>query len=502
MKRYLCLLIAAMMLLSSCSNADGDKKTDATGGETTPTGETENPSGGTTDVESTETEPESETENLDPGLPDVNYGGADFTFLVKGETWADWTERSIWVESSTGDVLNDAVLKRNQAVEEKYGIKINQYPSADPPTDISNSVLASDGAYDVVMPALDQIGGLVTKKCLVELHSVPHVNLEKPWYDQRSVADLSVANKLFMVSGDISTLNNDATWCTMINSAVLANSGVESPYELVKNNQWTMDKYYSICEGASQDLDGDGTIGPDDLVANLTQNENATAMVVGAGIHLIDKDENDLPVYNLGSNERAVGAMEIINKLMTDKNISLNYHQYGDLGYHLLTTKMFEENRGLFWITNIQMVIRLRGMETDFGIAPVPKYDEQQENYSNIVWDVGSYICVPTTTNDMERTGVIIEGMGAKSREILRPAYYEVALSAKYLRDRESVEMLDLVFDNRIYEVEKAFKWGVSTSVDNIVLNGAPAASSLEKIEKATSKIIKKAVETITEEAK
>ncbi len=498
MKRYLCLLIAAMMLLSSCSNAEGEKKTDDTAEKSASTGETEEISGGgTTDAESTETE--EETENLDPGLPEKNYGGEDFTFLVKGETWADWGEKSIWVESSTGDVLNDAVLKRNQAIEEKFGVKIAQYESADPPTDISNSVLAADGSYDVVMPALDQTGGLISKKNLVELHDVPYMNLEQPWYDQRSVADLSVANKLYMVSGDISTLNNDATWCTMINLAVLANSGVESPYELVKNNQWTMDKYYSICEGASQDLDGDGTIGPEDLVANLTQNENSTAMVVGAGIHLIDKDENDIPVYSLGSNERAVGAMELINKLMTDKNISLNYHQYGDLGYHLLTTKMFEENRGLFWITNIQMVIRLRGMETDFGIAPVPKYDEQQENYSNIVWECGDYICVPTTTNDLERTGIIIEGMSAKSREILRPAYYEVALSAKYLRDHESVEMLDLVFDNRIYEVEKAFKRGVSNSVDSIVLNGAPAASTLAKIQKIMDKVLDKAVKELTE---
>ncbi len=432
-------------------------------------------------------------DDFDPLLPDKNFGGADFTFLTKAvSTFAEWGETSIWTEVTTGDVLNDAVYARNLAVEEQYGVTIKEYQSSNPQTDTSNSVLSSDGAYDVAMPPLDQIGGLVSNRHLMELHEVPYLNFEQPWWDARSVADLSIDHKLYMVAGDISTLNNDATWCTMINSSVLANSGVERPYDLVKNNQWTMSKYYELCEGVSNDLDGDGVYGPNDLIANLTQNENATAMVICAGIHLVDKDENDVPVFTLGENERAVKVFEYLNQLMNDKIVSLNYHHYGD---HLITTKMFEENRGLFWITNLQMVIRLREMETDFSIAPVPKFDEEQENYCNVVWQVGSYVCVPKTTNDVERTGIVLEAMAAKSREILRPAYYEIALSYKYLRDKESIEMLDLIIDNRTYELEKAFGWGVSSSIDSIVLNGTPEASAF----KALNKVVKKKVEMTLE---
>jgi len=139
-------------------------------------------------------------------------------------------------------------------------------------------------------------------------------------------------------------------------------------------------------------------------------------------------------------------------------------------------------------------------MSTDFGIAPVPKYDESQENYSNVVWQVGSFLCVPKTTNDVERTGAIIEAMAAKSREILRPAYYEVALSYKYLRDKESIEMLDIIIDNRTYELEKAFNWGVSSSVDNIVLRSAPAASTFKSMQKMMSKTIEKTVKAVAEQ--
>ncbi len=488
-RRVCCLIIAAMLMLSaiSCSSQSNVNSNSENNSDVNESSMSESLS-----EEISET-----TESFDPGLPEKDFGGETFTILTKSvASYGEWGETSIYTEELSGDVLNDAVYNRNAAVEDQFNIKIAQYESSNPSADVTASVMAGDGAYDVVMPPLDAVGGMISNGHLLDLKEIEYINLEKPWWDQRSVEDLSIANKLYMVSGDISTLNNDATWCTMINLEVLNNYGLESPYELVRQNQWTYPKFYELCQNVSQDLDGDSEYTYNDLIANLTQNENATAMLIGAGIHLVDKDSNDIPVYNLPSNERAYSVLETISQIMNDKVCTINYH-VGCPEFHLTTTKMFEENRGLFWITNLQMVIRLREMETDFGIAPVPKFDESQENYSNVVWFVGSYTCVPKTTNDLERTGIILEAMAAKSREILRPAYYEVALSYKYLRDTDSIEMLDLVIGNRTYELAQAFGWGISGAVDSIVLNGKEPASSLEKISKLTEIQINSTLEKI-----
>ncbi len=341
-------------------------------------------------------------------------------------------------------------------------------------------------------------GSLVHSGYLMDLATVENLNLSQNWWDQRSIADLSIANKLYMVSGDISTLNNDATWCTMINLEVLNNLGVESPYQYVAEDNWNFDTYKALCEDASIDLDGDGEYGKNDSIANLTQNENATAMLITFGYHLINKDKDDIPYFDLEGNERVYDILTDISEFMLDDRLSLNYHEKGGSdGYHLLTTKMFEENRGLFWITNLQMVIRLREMETDFGIAPCPKYDEQQENYCNVVWFVGSYSTIPVSALDPAESGFILEAMSAKSREILRPAYYETALSLKYLRDQESIEMLDLVIDNRAYELEQAFAFGSSSTVEGIVLNGKDPASTFASSAKSIASKIEKTLEEI-----
>lgn len=498
MKKKLSLILALLMLASSMiACAESEENTGTSAGEVTVSGDTA-PSAGE------EVVAEEEGESFDPELGEKDFGGKTFTFVTKSQaSFTDWAEGSIWVEGLTGEVLNDAVYNRNSYIAETYNTNIAalECDNGVLVSTIQNAVTAGDATYDVAMPPLDQAGTLVKNGYLVDLAAdATHMNLERAWWDQRSIADLSIAHKLYMVSGDISTLNNDATWCTMINLQVLKDHGFETPYYYVANDQWNLDTYNTLCTGASIDLDGDGDLDSKDSIANLTQNENATAMFVTSGYHLIDKDENDIPVFTLEGDERAYGILTDLSKLMNDTSVSLNYHNYGSEGYHLCTTKMFEENRGLFWITNLQMVIRLREMETDFGIAPCPKYDEAQENYRNVVWFVGSYATIPISAGSTDDSSFILEAMSAKSREVLRPAYYETALSMKYLRDKESIEMLDLVIDNRSYELEHAFSFGASNAVQTIVLNGKEPASTFASQKKVITKMIDKTLKDLVGE--
>lgn len=489
MERKLALLLVMLLLASSavgCGNAEENKET---------TGET------TADTTTTDTVAEETAESFDTGLPDKDFGGRTFTFMTKhNDTWIDWVDASIYTEEMNGEVLNDAVYNRNLYVQETCNVVLaeNAPQNSSFATTVGNAVQAGDSQFDVVMPPLDLIGQMIQKGYLIDLKEVENIDLSRNWWDQRSVEDLSIANKLYMVSGDISTLNNDATWCTMINLEVLNDLVVETPYQYVAEDNWNFDTYKALCEDASIDLDGDGEYGKNDSIANLTQNENATAMLVNFGYHMIEKDENDLPYFDLEGNERVYTILQDLSVFMNDDRLSLNYHEKGAAdGYHLLTTKMFEENRGLFWITNLQMVIRLREMETDFGIAPCPKYDEQQEEYCNVVWQVGSYVTIPVTASAPAESGYLVETMSAKSREVLRPAYYETALSLKYLRDEESVEMLDLVIDNRSYELELAFSFGSSSAVQDIVLNGKEPASTFASKSTSIAKNIEKALDAI-----
>ena len=67
----------------------------------------------------------------------------------------------------------------------------------------------------------------------------------------------------------------------------------------------------------------------------------------------------------------------------------------------------------------------------------------------------------------------------------------------KYLRDKESIEMLDLVIDNRSYELEHAFSFGASNAVQTIVLNGKEPASTFASQKKVISKMMEKTLKDL-----
>ena len=90
-------------------------------------------------------------------------------------------------------------------------------------------------------------------------------------------------------------------------------------------------------------------------------------------------------------------------------------------------------------------------METDFGIIPYPKYDDAQDRYYSRI-EACELFCVPVTNKNHEFAGVVLEALAAESAKSVIPSYYDVALQGKVTRDEESSEMLDLIFNTRVFD--------------------------------------------------
>jgi len=88
-------------------------------------------------------------------------------------------------------------------------------------------------------------------------------------------------------------------------------------------------------------------------------------------------------------------------------------------------------------------------METDFGIIPYPKYDEEQTNYYTHLIAHGPIMTIPMTTPDLEFTGMIIEALAAEGYKKVKPVLIDVALKTKQVRDDDSAEMIDIVLEGR-----------------------------------------------------
>jgi hypothetical protein len=488
-KRVISLLIAVLIvLLPACAQSTDDKDTQNAGD-----------SSGSAVDSSVEA---AETERLYPDLPDKNYNNEAFTILVSSNNEYGTVKDDFTAEEMNAEPINDARYVRNTTVEDKFGVDIKVI-QADLGSDVGynlvkTSVTSGDFAYDFAMVCGYAACKLATQNYLLDLKKVPYIGLDKPWWDQKANSDLTVFNHLFYTTGDISTADNEATYCIMFNKNLITDLRMEDPYELVRTGKWTIDKYIEMAGSVSTDLDGDGKYTKDDQYGALIWDDTMMGIVNAAGEKCSSVENGEIKL-TLNS-EKTVTMIEKFFSFAFDKTRAYTYQRY-NWDDKLLCT-MFMNNQALFINQLMQLIPKLREMNADFGIIPYFKYDEAQKEYYNTVGSWHSvFLCVPKVQKDVERTGIVIEALAAESKYTVTPAYYDITLKTKAARDEESGEMLDLIFQTRIYDLGWYYQFGnYNESVMNLLRNFQNEFTSMYKrTEKAAQKMIDKTNEAFRE---
>jgi hypothetical protein len=249
----------------------------------------------------------------------------------------------------------------------------------------------------------------------------------------------------------------------VFNKQLQADYAIEDLYSLVKAGNWTLPKMLELSKLVSVDLNGDGIMDENDRYGLLYYRDAMPAFLAGAGEYIARKDENDLP-YMSFNRERVYSALDSIYEVIYDETVAFHtMRAFGDTdvsGFIEKGVNMFENNQALLMYVRITEIESLRGMNTDFGILPFPKYDENQQNYVSLVNSyIGSALVVPATANP-DISSAVLEAMAYESRYTLIPAYYQVTLKTKVGRDEESEDMLDIIFGNITYDLGGLLRFG------------------------------------------
>jgi hypothetical protein len=137
-------------------------------------------------------------------------------------------------------------------------------------------------------------------------------------------------------------------------------------------------------------------------------------------------------------------------------------------------------------------------MQDEFGILPVPMFSESQDNYCSATSvHTSSALMIPNTIKADDDLGIIIQALAELSEEQLTPEYYDKQLIFRDFKDVQSADMLDIVFQNRHYDLGAVFgdSWN---SVDTLyAVMDTNIISRFEKIEDTVSALINKTVEDI-----
>ena len=475
------LLVLAMLVLPICMTSCAD--------------ETEQPQEdipGTPDTTDEPTEkPEDEKIVYKATVPaGLDLGNEEFRILVYDTHNATWYDVDFAATEFNSDILNDAAYQRMVQVEEELNVDIVAYPSPGYGYDYMNTaVSAGDDLYDAGIVAARKAATLAERGYLYDLYSDDVIlDTAAPWWDQGSTSGLSVANRLFMIAGDISILYRKSVRVYYFSKQLAEDYANEIPnmYELVDNGEWTMEALAECVLAVSQDVDGDDEMTGNDMYGLIYTVDTMGTGLIGAGVQIVTKDEDDIPQLTF-YNDQTVDVFDLITEIIYDYDHAIagtdNRPNPDGLG------SMFMSNRALFNNCELHNIASFRAMETDFGILPTPKYDEYQEEYRSIINPVPAGMIVIPITNDanLDNTCYVLDSLGAASKNILTPAYIETYLEGRGARDEESRNSLNIVFNNVVFDLGYIYNWGniATFSYDLVRQKASNFSSAYEKIANA-----------------
>ena len=432
MKRALSTLCLMCVLLSIPANF-------ACGNNTTAEDTTDNNDFTETSAEEVTTE-----QDIKSTLPTADFGGDEFNIFL-------WEYTQMAATEENGDIINDAVYRRNTDIEELYNVKLN-FTVRDGSSEsgqasswfktVEASILAGDGSIDLA----GGYGYILASNSLdgnyVNLCDVSPINFADPWWAGKIMESSKIGNKLYMALGCADPQYWDCVYAMYCNKRLADQYNIPDLYALVNDGKWTLDKLMEFSELASVDLNGDGVMDDTDQYGYLTGNNmEIDALIPACGIKIVDKDKDGLPKL-LGLTEKYIDVQKRMEKYI--KTDAVLY------GFSWDMVKPFMNGQGLFMSERIQVSHTMREMKDDFSVLPYPKYDEKQEDY-------GTYLCIDNTTGfsipvtaDAEKSGYILNALSALGYSDVRPEYYDRVLKGKVARDNESTEMLDLIFNSLI----------------------------------------------------
>ena len=176
MKKYLCLFLTALMLLSmlvACVDAEQ--------------GEDE-----------TLQQLESETDAAALALAEisVDWNEEEFAVLVREDFHYDE-----WYTENRTEVLEDAVYQRNLAFEEFCNLKLNIVPvqTAEMNAQIKKDVQSGTGEFSLLQNHMVHTANLASEGNLVSFTSLDGIDLTAPWWDQ-GTANFMISDRVYFMN--------------------------------------------------------------------------------------------------------------------------------------------------------------------------------------------------------------------------------------------------------------------------------------------------------------
>ena len=284
---------------------------------------------------------------------------------------------------------------------------------------------------------------------LADFNDFEYYSEDQEWWNHDLMDAFSVVNKKYFATGDIIYSDDLYPYVVYANPAVADKVGIKDDfYQLVADKEWTLEKFNELAKKAVFD-NGDG-LSLDDQFGAVDGKSFARALYYSAGKGVISFDAQGYPVWQMEVSYADMVLTKIIDMWHTG-NAVVDVAQFND-GKTLPAMdimNMFSAGQMLFMPGDLKAAQAFTSLENpieDYALLPIPLWEEDSD-YVCVLND-SVVISVPVTANDQDDICLLLSAMGRESISTLTPAFFEIVLTARYMKNAESVATLELILDS------------------------------------------------------
>ena len=437
-----CLLILAMLLASCGVTVTQPTET----GDDTDTGDesyTEAPA---------PTEKEDETVYRYAGNPDypvladaylADLPGMDFG----GKTFIITSPDTTLLDPDAVRYVSVTVKRRNDAVEEKYNINIETAES-DAATMIEEAKKARlAGMYytDIMCLPVSEVCVFDAESLLMNLRSLPHLDLAKPYFNQSSVSAMSVGYRILGVAGE-STPTADLS-CVVFNRGALGISVTNELYSIAESGALTWDKMFEYARLADS-MEGV-------VPSVLDGGESLDYVFTSLGGKYVASSAGSVP--SVATVQNSFDWAATYARVMLNSTASAGIPREN-------AVKAFSEGGALFTVGNVGSLDDYRTSSVRVGMLPMPKHSAE-EPYRSLAGADSLVMTVPSGTTNSDMISLVLSAVNAASYGYVteQNASY---LHATTLPDNRSADMLEIIARGAVYDFTTAFEKTVPSATE------------------------------------
>lgn len=370
-----------------------------------------------------------------------NYDGASFLIA---------SPRTEVLQLSDADNAYSAALyKRNEDVEGALNIRLT-CSAVDEESffdQLHASTLADDYFADLLLVPEGKIGSFAAGGVLTNLKSMPLLDLSQPYFDAASIEAATACGVTYAAAGAAS-FEITSLPAVFFNRGLFEENGVEVPYPLVYEGKWTWDAFFASCAsvaGINRYAAANGIEPFSSYATQYAAELLPSAAFFSCGGKFVRSDGSSSPSVCLSEEDSAIAA--VITRLYQDE------YAHKDTASGVAR---FHNGKSLYLLDRLYLMSWMPDSRQNWGILPLPKMTEDQEDYITLADDSVLFFAVQKGAIRPERTSVVLSALNAASYGVLTEAYVKYAMN-HLLRDNDSANMLELIAFSRAYDFAMAF---------------------------------------------